>query len=220
MAPRGVKPKKTAAPPGTPADLTPFLFTLSSSFFRMHDTAWDPIHFGKGKCWRFDDPEGRFGVMYCGASYYGAFSETIGQEIPPPESIPGGFLDQDVIITEDQLSAYRLSRLVSKKPLRLVDLTGPFLKHFRASAQHTVGLDYRDSQQLSRKIYDHPDKVDGIYYLARNDPHEGSFALFQRCRKTIIIEKRLGSLLEPANRHTLARIVNHYQLTIIPASPP
>jgi hypothetical protein len=180
----------------------------------MHDAAWGPVHFGKGKCRRFDDPDGKFGVMYCGASYYGAFSETVGQEAPPPASI-AGFLDQNLVVTEDQLDAYHLCRLNVTRTLRVVDLRGQFLKHFRADAQLTIGPDYDDSQLLSQTIYNHPDKVDGIYYLARNDPQQASFALFQRCKKAIRVEKKMGSLLNPTNRHILARIVNHYQLTII-----
>lgn len=186
----------------------------------MHDEKWGPIHFGKGKCRRFDDPDGKYGVMYCGATYYASFTESVGQEIPPPASVSAGMLDESIVITEDQLAAYHLCRLNVSRPLRLVDLTGPFLKHFRADAQVTIGTDYRDSQRLSQAIHSHPDKVDGIYYTAKTDPQQASFALFDRCKKAVRIEKKMGSLLERANRHILARIVSRYRITIIPGTSP
>jgi hypothetical protein len=67
-----------------PADLNsrdPLIFTPPNPtlWFRSHQLAKDPVYFGKGMAYRWDAPEGDYGVLYLGADEFCAFMESIGR---------------------------------------------------------------------------------------------------------------------------------------------
>ena len=44
-------------------------------WFRVHGCHLDPLFFGMTRDWRYDDPEGEFGVLYVASDFEGAFVE-------------------------------------------------------------------------------------------------------------------------------------------------
>jgi len=54
--------------------------THGGSLFRTHLHTAAPLYFGRTGRNRFDDPKGRYGVLYAARDPFGAFIETFGQE--------------------------------------------------------------------------------------------------------------------------------------------
>ena len=55
------------------------LLELSGSMYRVHQSKYDPIHYGRSKSTRFDHPDGTagtFGTLYVAEDEFGAFIET------------------------------------------------------------------------------------------------------------------------------------------------
>lgn len=160
--------KHRPAPERIAKSLAPFLVEVNEAFFRMHHSKWGPLYFGKDGSSRFSDPERKYGVLYGGLTYFGAFSESIGQEIAPVD-LSLNILDQMLSVTDAQLKEHELCILKPLRSLQLVDLQGPLLRHFGADARLIIGDDYALSQKFSRAIHQHPDNIDGIRYRARSD---------------------------------------------------
>src|SRR6266542_3962239 len=76
----------TAVPgahPDPPSDFhsrTLPIATHGGSLFRSHLHSVAPLYFGRTGRNRFDDPLGRYGVLYAARDPFGAFIETFGQE--------------------------------------------------------------------------------------------------------------------------------------------
>ena len=62
-------------------DRSPLLFSLDEGtvLSRLHDKDFTPIYFGTKTKFRFDSPDGSFGVLYAGFDEHCAFIETFGQ---------------------------------------------------------------------------------------------------------------------------------------------
>lgn len=206
--------KHRPAPERIAKSLAPFLVEVKEAFFKMHRSKRGPLNFGKEGITRFADPGKKYGVLYGGLTYFGAFSETIGQAIAP-EELSSNILDQLLSVTEAQLKEYELSILKPLRSLQLVDLQGPLLRHFGADARLIMGDDYAQSQVFSKAIHEHPDKVDGIRYRARSDPEQISFAIFDRCSDVVRVEKSIGSLVAEENSEILAAILEHYKIALV-----
>src|SRR5688572_5240226 len=54
--------------------------THGGSLFRTHLETKDPLYFGRSGRYRFDDPNGIYGVLYAARDAFGAFIETFGQQ--------------------------------------------------------------------------------------------------------------------------------------------
>lgn len=146
------------------------LAAVKGRWFRSHDTGLKPIHYGTGVRYRFDDPEGKYGVLYVARHPSGAFIETFGELVSVAE-LPR-------TITSQELSRRGLCELVCDRPLRLVDLTGKGLARVGVDARICVGDDYPLSQLWSKAFHDHPSRVDGLLYRCRHDPEQIAAAIF------------------------------------------
>jgi len=102
-------------------------------------------------------------------------------------------------------------RVMSSRPLRLIDLTGKGLASIGADERLCAG-EYVVSQRWSKAIWEHPEAPDGLYYRARHDPSQYSVALFDRADDAIAIDAE-GSV--GANAHLLARILRRYSIALI-----
>jgi len=122
--------------------------------------------------YRFDDPEGKYGVLYLAQHPAGAFIETFG-ELVTTAKLPRP-------ITSQELSGKGLCELVCDRPLRLVDLTGKGLARIGADARVCVGDDYPLSQLWSKALNDHASRVDGLLYRCRHDPEQIAAAIFNQ----------------------------------------
>ena len=147
------------------------IVTVGGHWFRTHEVAYPPVHYGTNGRWRFDDPDGKYGVLYLAQQPAGAFIETFGQFVTTA-AFPRR-------ITSRELSRRALSELVPRRPVRLVDLTGNGLARIGADARIFAG-DRQDAQLWSKAIYDHPSNVDGLLYPSRHDPKQLAAAIFDR----------------------------------------
>jgi hypothetical protein len=94
-------------------------------------------------------------------------------------------------------------------PLKLVDLSGPGLAAIGADARLCVG-DYRVAQRWSRAFWVHPQKPDGILYLARHNPAIVCAAVFDRA--PVAAAHKLGPLLGPRLIHQTAALLDAYNV--------
>ena len=175
-------------------------------WFRLHAGGLDALHFGRKRRFRFDDPSGKFGVLYVAVDEHGAFIETFGQSLRT--SKPGLRFVSDL-----DLEGRVLARVRCRRRLRLVDLTGEGLSRMGADDRLCSG-DYRVAQRWSRAIYAHPSHADGILYRARHDPSRFSAAIFDRARASLHVSP-LGSFMDPENRSLRDRILSTYHVGLL-----
>jgi hypothetical protein len=156
-----------------------------------------PLYFGSASTYRFDDPFGRFGVLYAADHLAGAFIETFGRAV-------GQHLIAVGDLRERHLASVRASR-----PLQLVDLRGRHLAALGATGELTAGRDYVRSQRWSRWFYRHPQRPDGLLYPCRHDPEQRAVALFDRTQGDLE-GLDSGELLRDALLPELADVLGRY----------
>ncbi len=172
-------------------------------WYRVHQTAKEPLYFGKNGGNRFDAPAGEFGVLYVGDDQHCAFIETFGHATGTRS------------VTMGELAVRCLAVITTTRPLRLLDLTGRGLARIGADARLTSGDDYGLAHRWSRAIHDHPSEPDGIIYCARHDPSRFSAALFERTGP-MLVATSAGTFLDPPNAVLLGRILDDYKFGLIP----
>ena len=181
-------------PPDLPTRSLPMeTIAAGTDLFRIHRTKFGPAHFGRAALYRFDCPDGNYGVLYCGLSKEVAFAETL---LRGPEPL----------VATSELEIRSLCVISIVRPLRLVRLFGPSLSAIGATASTTSGR-YAISQAWSKSLYHHAEAVDGIIYRSTADNDQKAIALFDRVTASIRI-KETSTLLSDAVR--LGRILDHY----------
>lgn len=195
-------PVDTALPP---PDLhqrrLPFV-RRAGPWMRLHPANRDPLFFGSTGRNRFDDPLGRYGVLYVAEEPAGAFIEVFGF------GVAGGVST----VRESQLVERALASIEVTRPLRLVDLTGPGLAQIGATNELTAGA-HPPAQRWSRALWSHPSKPDGLLYRARHDPSCLSVALFDRVQRHVRAIP-LAGLLAPEHRGLLGEILDRYAFSL------
>lgn len=161
-------------PPMLPEALSVRTLTPGGLLYRAHSTNFDAIFFGPGTDqapkYRFDAPDGSYGVCYLGLSVEAAFVEGVIHR-----SIPRR------VISEAALARRVISTVHIREKIRAARLHGKYLVGNGADAAVTHGSDYAGlSQPWSKAIHEHPDCVDGILYTARHDDSVFALALFER----------------------------------------
>lgn len=196
----------TAAPafpgdhPDPPADLTtrhPIRIEEVQAFYRLHRTGKRALYFGRGPASRFDAPDRSFGVLYVGCDIPCAFVETFGQQLGRR------------YLTASELKQRDLSRVVSLRPLTLIDIfTSGGLARIGADSRLFSGA-HAKSQLWAKALHDLAPAPDGILYPARHDPARCACALFDHVEPAISVTS-LGSLNEVQHRGTLADLLDLY----------
>jgi RES domain-containing protein len=203
-----------AAPPPHPAP-PPDFHSLSLPLVSLDvDREWTrlyrcehrtAIHFNRRPTYRFNAPDGEYGVLYVGNGIACAFIETFGDIRGP-----GGTIE----IAEEDLQHRCVATLTWNRPLNVVDLTGPGLAQIGADVRVTVGDDYEQSRRWARALWSHAAAADGILYVARRDPSRQSLAVFDRTSATVR-EKRLGSLFDARHRAVLNELLERYTVALL-----
>jgi len=170
----------------------------------VHQLKSKPVFFGTTKRNRFDDPRGLFATLHVGESELGAFIETFGQETGR-RAVP-----------KSLLGVRGMSRLVSNRTLRVVDLDGRNLARLGADAR-LFAAEHSVAQAWSAALFAHPAAPDGLRYPARHDNHEYALALYGggRCDKLIRQKGRTVKLGGPANAKRLAAWLDHYEFSLV-----
>lgn len=151
---------------------------------RVHGVSVAARWYGrKDATWRWDDPDGTYGVLYLGKTLVGPFAETL---LRTPD-------DRDVLW--DRVLQKRAASFVTKRTLRLAKLHGPGLGWFRTtSAGISADFDpvpnpgaYVKPQRISAAVHRDTD-LDGIQYRSRFDTDELCVALFERADAAIALQ--------------------------------
>ncbi len=153
---------------------------------------------------RFDDPEGRFGILYVAEDAFGAFIEVYGRD-------PGLNL-----VAEADLRGRVLSEIAVQGGLRLVDLAGA-----GAARIGTTGAISTDPHELvrpwSRAIFEHHSSPEGIYYRLKHDLDRKGVAIFDRERVMGVMRAEgRGTLMDPGNARLLGEILEEYGFGLVP----
>lgn len=171
---------------------------------RIHPSSFGPIFFGRGKRYRFDDPEAGYGVLYAGLDAHCAFVETFGR-------VPGS----DGVVLRSALAARSISTLATTRELRLVDLRGHHLAQLRIDSNIFSFTDYDVTRQWSRAFFEHPKSFDGLIFHSRHDPLRHAVALFERPGPVPVEVRQTQGLLSTTFEATLFEILDLYRFAIV-----
>lgn len=174
---------------------------VEASWFRIHKTRHSPLYYGRFGKNRFDAPAQEYGVMYVALDPHGAYIETFGSQT--------GIR----VVSTDELSIRSISELTCKRPLKLVDITGPGVVHLGADGRLATGA-HRVAQGCARALWSHPVQVNGIYYPARHDLSQHCAAIFDRAKSVFDIANTQGCISRSFSK-TLATILNTYQFGLV-----
>ena len=189
----GGRPAWRLPPPDLPSRALPIVaLPAGTAVVRIHTVGREPRYFGRAGDGRFDAPDRRYGVCYCGLDDAAAFVETV-------------LCDQDLGgLARDDLASRAVADGVFTRPVRLVAFGGTGLRRLRATAG-TVHATYRVTQAWSEALWSHPDQPDGIRYRSRFDDDQHCVALFDRAAGALrftasapltLVPLRLGALLD------------------------
>ena len=175
---------------------------ISGTIYRIHRTVREPFHFGRNKTQRFDDSQGRYGVLYATLQPEGAFAEVFLRPLSSL-AIPETYLE------ERSLCQIRC------KALKCVDLSAAGLRKVSCDNRISTEKPYSTARLWSRAFFEHPDAPHGIIYRSRHNPRFKCLALFDRCAS------KLGAghtepLMEGARRHWTIAQVTRYNLALEP----
>lgn len=146
---------------------------VSRVLWRVHQTALGPVWFGRGRRFRFDDPEQVFGVAYFGES--------------PAVSVLEVLVRGSARCAVDQAEweARSVSRVHLGEKLRMLQFEGDRLPVFGVGVERASAAGYAECQRLSAELHrEHPD-IDGIQYRSRWDPTKLCWAVFDRASPKI-----------------------------------
>lgn len=160
--------------------------------------------------YRFDSPDGSFGVLYAAFDLETAFVESIVRARAYP--LPAG---QPLLLDYATLSSRRVVTLAASSPARSLHLAQLYEAGLAAAkTDNRIASvdDYPITQRWSKAFHDHPQNFDGIVYMSRYLGNRRSVALFDRARDAIAFNSPLSLLHHPA----LARLLDTYQVSLVP----
>ena len=138
--------------------------------YRIHRSAQPCLHFSKSGDGRFDDPRGKYGVLYAALKPEAAFAEVFLRQL------------SQMLILETDLEQRALSEIACK-PVDCVDLTGAGLRRLSCDNRVATEKPYRTPGLWSRAIFEHPQQPGGIIYLSRHNPRLKCAAIFDPCTR-------------------------------------
>jgi hypothetical protein len=160
--------------------------------------------------YRFDSPDGSFGVLYAAFDLETAFVEAIVRAKPHP--LPAG---EPLLLDYATLSSRRVVTLAagsSARSLRLAQLYGAGLAAAKTDNRIASVDDYPTTQRWSKAFHDHPQNFDGIVYMSRYLGDHRSVALFDRARDAVAFNTPLPLLHHPE----LVHLLDTYQVSLVP----
>lgn len=179
------------SPPAPPAHLDrialPLVGVDAGELLHLFPLGKASIHFRvarKGqKAFRFDAPNGEFGVMYCAFTLEVCFAETLlrTRAYKTPAN-------QATLIDEAELRSKGVAQLGASagQQLTLADLSGSGLVRLHADGSLSTAPRYSVPRQWALALWKHPKRVDGIRYVSRFMNSEFAVALFDRCEDRLI----------------------------------
>jgi hypothetical protein len=184
---------------------------------RIHPVGSVPIFFGPGTgkppTYRFDDPEGKYGVCYLGASRLAAFVETFLRDLTIQ------------VISEANLAARNISTIEVVRDVRVVKAHSEGLHQLGSTSAvggakieytgATPADSYEHSQAWSRALHDHRDAPEGIAFHSSHDDSLECVALFD--------DRAVDAITPVGNprpmsrqRALITKAVRRYNLILLP----
>jgi len=196
-------------PPLPPAHLErtglPLVTVDPAQLLRLFPLARAPLYFrvtGRGqKAYRFDAPDGEFGVMYAAFSLEVCFAETLLRTRAYRRPA-----DQPTLIDESELRSRGIAQLAGER-LALADLTGGGLVRLHVDGSISTTPRYNVPRQWALALWKHPRRVDGIRYVSRFMNSQLAVALFDRCREKLSVQHALP-LVEHPDLHRVLDLFN------------
>jgi hypothetical protein len=198
-----VKPGRLPAPPVDFAGRTVTIVEFDKPIFRSHSSSRHPVFYGKTGQYRFDAPDGSYGVLYAGADMFCAFIESL---IKNPNSR---------VVTTAELKNKAIAELKGERALRLIDLTQSGALVRIGADSRLFSADREAAQLWSKALHDHPALADGLLYPSRLDPVRQAVALFKdRAPKLRELSRQTWYAPGP-QRRLLAQIAEHYKIELV-----
>ena len=177
----------------------------SEALYRVHAAHREARYYGnRDGTWRWDDPDGGYGILYVGLTQAGPFAETLLRR-PAEEAV-----------VWSEVEKRRWAEFRTKEALRLADVHGKGLSFQGVtvadiSANHNGKIypgAYAKAQAISAEVYATTD-LDGIAYRSRLEPDQICVALFDRADHKIelVVEGKpidrnwVDNLLESHGKH-------------------
>lgn len=160
-------------PIALPGTLPLVHITVSRPLWRVHPSVLRALWYGKAADKRFDDPQGKFGVLYLGETPAVAVMETL---------VRGS---DRCVVDRAEWELRSVSRVYLAEDLRMLQFEGPALRRFGIGAERVHAGAYAECQELSAALHArHPD-VDGIQFRSRWDTSQLCWAVFERAKDKI-----------------------------------
>ena len=201
MAPRPPRPGEHPEPPADLPSRRLSVISLRGPWYRIHRREHSALHFGRSTEKRFDAPAKQYGVLYLGEDAHGAFIEVFGESTGIN------------VVSYDALAQRLVSKIEARRPLTLVNLTGPGLARIGADGRLVTG-DYGVAQRWALALWSHPSKPDGLHYRARHDQSRTSVAIFNRV-KHVMRATSMGRLVDRRHEELLADILDTYGFALL-----
>ena len=203
------------SPPPPPAHLHRIDLSVvtvdPAALLRLFSLGKPPIHFRvakkRQKAYRFDAPNGEFGVMYCAFTLEVCFAETLLRTRAYRRPA-----DEPTLIDETEIRSKGVAQLRGSvgQQLILADLTGSGLVRLRADGSISTVPRYSVPRQWALALWEHPKRVDGIRYVSRFMNSQLAVALFDRCEDRLIVRDTQPLLDHP----DLPRILDLFNVGI------
>jgi hypothetical protein len=190
--------------PPPPADIAarPLPVRRIRALFRIHRSVHACFYFSKNGDGRFDDPLGKYGVLYAALKPEAAFAEVFLRQL------------SQLILPESDLDQRTLSE-IGCKSVDCVDLTASGLRRLSCDNRIATEKPYRTTGLWSRAIFEHPQKPAGIIYLSRHNPRFKCVALFDTCCSRLTV-KSAEPLMQGSRRAWTIEQINQYKLALQP----
>lgn len=158
--------------------------------------------------YRFDSPDGSFGVLYAALKLETAFAESELRDNPRKKGSPSG-----VPLEHSRLKERRVIQFAANPgsgTLKLVQLYGAGLAAARTDNRIASIDDYSITQAWAKAFHGHPIKADGLIYMSRYTGAGKSVVLFNRCEDKIAVSK-----ITPLLAHLeFAKLCDKFKLAI------
>jgi hypothetical protein len=159
--------------------------------------------------YRFDAPDGAFGVLYAAFDLKTAFAETVLRDTPARTKAAKIRLDYA------ELEARRVVAIdthAATRPLRLIKLYGDGLVAARTDNRIATLDEYSWTRAWAKALHAHPQQADGIVYLSRFMAPHKAVVLFDRSQPFM----KVGTVTPLLLHKYLPKILDDLELSIDP----
>ncbi|WP_408298865.1 RES family NAD+ phosphorylase [Paraburkholderia sediminicola] len=166
----------------------------SQSLFRISAYNSGEPHFGRRGTNRFDAPDHSYGTCYLAFTLQCAFAESV---LHNAMAVAGEFK-----VPRQDLDPQHVHTFLNA-PLTVVPFYGPPLRLLNLDGRINTCIPYDIPQAWSQAIHDHPQMVDGIRYISRNDNGAHAVVLFERAEPMLFKATSTPFALVPGSSNVI-----------------